>query len=73
MSDKQIYEAYELSHGILNKYVFEYPIIEYWAEPESQKELKDYLYKHSVDNIEAIYVKPSKIVEFIPYKESKDE
>jgi hypothetical protein len=68
MSDKQYYTAYILdSAGQILRYAFEYTIIEYWGEPESQAELKAYFKKNHYSRDEPISVGLSDYIDFMPY------
>lgn len=71
MSDKEIFIAYVLDEtefgSQLLKYAFEYPITEYWGEPEEQEKLKTYFSKYHYSHDKPIYIEKSDIIDFRPY------
>lgn len=74
MTDKQIYIAYVLDKGDfgqqLLRYAFEYPIIEFWGEPEEQAKLKAYFAKYHYSHEEPLIVEKSEIIDFRPYRDN---
>lgn len=73
MNNVEIYTAFVLDEGSwgsqLLRYDFEYPTIEYWAEPESQELLKAYFKKRTGIEQAPIVVEPSKTLLFYKHQE----
>jgi hypothetical protein len=74
MNDKQIYIAYVLDMGTWGKqllrYAFEYPIVEYWAEPEEQIKLKAYFKEKHYSHYEPLIIEKAEILDFMPFKDT---
>jgi len=74
MSDKVLYSAYFIDGvGQLMEIIFEYKILEYWGEPESQKELKDYFKANHFTKEEPISVKRSEVFDVMKFKEPTND
>lgn len=71
MNDKQIYMAYVLDKGEwgqqLLRYAFEYPIVEYWGEPEEQAKLKAHFKENHYTRQEPLIIEEAQILDFMPY------
>lgn len=75
MSDKQIYIAYILDKTELGaqllRVAFEYKIIDFWAEPEYQAELKKYFKENHYRHAEPLIIEVSELMDFMPYKKEE--
>lgn len=75
MSDKQIYIAYihdktEFGEQLL-RVAFEYKMIEFWAEPESQEELKAYFAANHFSKDVPLIVEQSNLFDLMPAKKQE--
>jgi hypothetical protein len=77
VNDKKIYTAYILDkHEMgtqLLRVAFEYPIVEYWAEPEEQAKLIAYFKANHFSHDEPIVIEESELFDYMPYNDKETE
>lgn len=71
MSDKQIFIAIVLDKSDwgqqLLRYAFEYPITEYWAEPDEQTKMKTYFKDNHYSHQEPLQIEPAEFMDYMPF------
>lgn len=71
MDDKEIYIAILVDKGEwgqqLLRYAFQYPITEYWGEPDEQSKMKAYFKANHYSHAEPLQIEKAEIIDYMPY------
>lgn len=71
MSDKQLYIAYVIDKfdggQQLLKFLFEYPIVEFWGESEEQEKMKDYFEQNHYSKERPFQIEIADFIDCLPF------